>query len=85
MTLFGLKYEKDYFIQPSDNVSFFPGRQANLIVRGINCGVYSLLIKVFGIVSPQVLENFKIKNPVTLAEIYIQSIFEMILNQNIII
>jgi phenylalanyl-tRNA synthetase beta chain len=39
MTLFGLNHEKDYYITASDNVSFFPGRQANLIVRGKNCGV----------------------------------------------
>lgn len=39
MTLFGLKHEKDYYLTASENVSFFPGRQANLIVRGKNCGV----------------------------------------------
>lgn len=39
MTLFGLKHEKDYFIKADENISFFPGRQANLIVRGKNCGV----------------------------------------------
>ena len=44
MTIFGLKHEKDYFIKACDDISFFPGRQANLVVRGKNIGVIFFII-----------------------------------------
>merc|ERR1711976_1092654 len=80
MMKLGLTYndkENGYYIQPSQDVRFFDDRQANLIVRGRNAGI-------FGIIHPKVLKNFNIKTPVSLAEIDIQYIFDLIINGQIL-
>lgn len=56
-----------YCIQPSKEPEFFPGRQAKIICKGLQIGT-------FGIVHPQVLQNFLIPDPCTVLEINIESL-----------
>ena len=65
--------EKNYTIKKSDNEIFFNDRQAEIfILDDIKVGIY-------GIVHPKVIKNFGIKNPVTLCEIDLQLIMDLIL------
>jgi phenylalanyl-tRNA synthetase beta chain len=80
MTKFGLKNgdkTNGYYIEASDEKTFFPDRQANIYVQGRKCGT-------FGIVHPKILKNFGIKNPVSLCDIDIEYIFELIYTQKIL-
>ncbi len=70
-------YEKDnnkkYTIKKSNNPIFFEDRQAEIFIQDdVNIGIY-------GIIHPKVLKNFGIKNPVTLCEIDLQLIMDLIL------
>ena len=65
--------EKNYTIKKSNNEIFFNDRQAEIfILDDIKVGIY-------GIVHPKVIKNFGIKNPVTLCEIDLQLIMDLIL------
>jgi len=65
--------KKRYVIKPSNNPAFFNDRQAEIFIQDdINIGIY-------GIIHPKVLKNFNIKNPVTLCEIDLQTIMDLIL------
>ncbi len=75
MTKLGLTYEdrqNGYYIEPSTEKFLFDDRQANLFIKGVKAGV-------FGIVHPKVLKNFNIKTPVSLAEIDIEYVFDLII------
>ena len=64
--------DKKYTIKKSNNPIFFEDRQAEILIQdNINIGIY-------GIIHPKVLKNFGIKNPVTLCEIDLQLIMDMI-------
>ncbi|XP_022134928.1 phenylalanine--tRNA ligase beta subunit, cytoplasmic [Momordica charantia] len=58
--------ESGYYLKPSDNPEFFPGRQAHVICKGRTIGT-------FGIVHPEVLNNFDIPDPCSFVELSIQS------------
>ena len=65
--------DKSYTIKKSENKIFFEDRQAEIfILDDIKVGIY-------GIVHPKVIKNFGIKNPVTLCEIDLQLIMDLIL------
>jgi phenylalanyl-tRNA synthetase beta chain len=65
--------KKNYCIKPSNNKIFFEDRQAEIfILNGKKIGIY-------GIIHPKVLKNFGIKTPVSLCEIEIQDIMDLIL------
>jgi len=67
------KKESNYNIKKSKNEIFFEDRQAEIfILDDINVGIY-------GIIHPKVIKNFGIKNPVTLCEIDLQLIMDLIL------
>ena len=67
------KKDKHYTIKKSNNEIFFADRQAEIfILDDIKVGIY-------GIVHPKVIKNFGIKNPVTLCEIDLQLIMDLIL------
>jgi phenylalanyl-tRNA synthetase beta chain len=75
-------YEKDknkkYTIKKSNNPIFFEDRQAEIFIQDdVNIGIY-------GIVHPKVLKNFGIKNPVTLCEIDLQTIMDLILKDKLL-
>ena len=75
-------YEKDkdkkYTIKKSNNPLFFEDRQAEILIQDdINIGIY-------GIIHPKVLKNFGIKNPVTLCEIDLQLIMDLILKDKLL-
>ncbi|KAL3845620.1 hypothetical protein ACJIZ3_003023 [Penstemon smallii] len=55
-----------YYIQRSDEPEFLPGRQASIIYKGNQIGT-------FGIVHPQVLDNFDIPDPCSFVEVNIES------------
>ncbi|KAG8389670.1 hypothetical protein BUALT_Bualt01G0003000 [Buddleja alternifolia] len=55
-----------YYIQSSDEPEFLPGRQASIVYKGKQIGA-------FGIVHPQVLDNFDIPDPCSFVEINIES------------
>ena len=59
------KWKEDYSLVPSDNPTFFPKRQAEIIVKGQKVGI-------FGIIHPEVLSNFDIGFPVSALEVDIQ-------------
>ncbi|XP_068634508.1 phenylalanine--tRNA ligase beta subunit, cytoplasmic isoform X2 [Aristolochia californica] len=54
-----------YYIKPSQEPEFFPGRQASIVCRGKQIGT-------FGIVHPEVLEKFDIPDPCSLVELNIE-------------
>ncbi|XP_024972528.1 phenylalanine--tRNA ligase beta subunit, cytoplasmic isoform X2 [Cynara cardunculus var. scolymus] len=56
-----------YYIERSDEPEFLSGRQANLIYKGKRIGT-------FGIVHPQVLENFDIPDPCSFVELNMESL-----------
>lgn len=64
--------QNGYYIEPSFSPTFFEDRQAFLFVKGVKVGI-------FGIVHPLVLKNFNIKIPVSLAEIDIEFIFDLVI------
>lgn len=75
MTKLGLAFEdkvNGYYVEPSTEKFLFDDRQAYLYVKGVKSGV-------FGIVHPKVLKNFNIKTPVSIAEIDIEFIFDLII------
>ena len=84
MIKIGLKFNNDndvmksYTIKPSCDKIFFEDRQAEIYIQnGIKIGI-------FGIVNPIVLKNFGIKNPVSICEIYLQLLFDMIMKGDLL-
>ena len=72
------KTDKRYTIKKSNNLIFFEDRQAEIFIQdNINVGIY-------GIIHPKVLKNFGIKNPVTLCEIDLQTIMDLILKDELL-
>ena len=70
--------KKTYCIKPSNNKIFFEDRQAEIfILDGKKIGIY-------GIVHPKVLKNFGIKTPVSLCEIEIQDIMDLIIKGDLL-
>ena len=70
--------KKSYTIKRSENKIFFDDRQAEIFIQeGIKIGIY-------GIIHPKVLKNFGITNPVTLCEIDLQIIMDLILKGELI-
>ena len=69
---------KKYTIKKSNSPIFFEDRQAEIFIQdNINIGIY-------GIIHPKVLKNFGIKNPVTLCEIDLQLIMDLILKDKLL-
>ncbi|KAL3682275.1 hypothetical protein R1sor_000297 [Riccia sorocarpa] len=54
-----------YYIQPSQEPEYFPGRQANVFYRGAKIGT-------FGIVHPEVLQRFDIPDPCSAMELELE-------------
>ena len=70
--------KKTYCIKPSNNKIFFEDRQAEIfILDGKKVGIYR-------IVHPKVLKNFGIKTPVSLCEIDIQDIMDLIIKGDLL-
>ena len=67
MRKLGLKWNEDYNLSSADDPAFFPKRQAFVNVQGVKVGI-------FGIVHPEVLENFSITFPVSAIELDIELI-----------
>ena len=65
--------EKNYTIKKSNNEIFFNDRQAEIFILD------DFKVGIYGIIHPKVIKNFGIKNPVTLCEIDLQSIMDLIL------
>ena len=69
---------KKYIIKKSYNPLFFEDRQAEIFIQD------NIKIGIYGIIHPKVLKNFGIKNPVTLCEIDLQLIMDMILKGDLL-
>ena len=65
--------KKRYVIKPSNDPSFFEDRQAEIYIQD------DIKVGIYGIIHPKVLKNFNIKNPVTLCQIDLQTIMDLIL------
>ena len=65
--------KKSYTITPSTNPIFFEDRQAKVVIKG------DITIGHFGVVHPKVLKNFGIKNPVSICELDLQLIMDLII------
>ena len=65
--------KKKHLIKPSKNPAFFEDRQAKIFIQD------NIKVGIYGIIHPKVLKNFNIKNPVTLCQIDLQSIMDLIL------
>lgn len=73
----GLTFSKDYQYEPSSDKAFFPDRQASIILRGQNIGI-------IGVINPEVNKNFgKIPYPITITEIDIEYVFDLIKNKQL--
>jgi phenylalanyl-tRNA synthetase beta chain len=57
--------QEGYSIEESQDPSFFPGRQANILLKGKKIGV-------FGIVHPEVLSAFEVRYPASVLEIDVE-------------
>ena len=84
MAKIGLSFNNDknvdnsYTIKPSNNPVFFEDRQAEIFIQdGIKVGIY-------GIVHPNVIKNFGIGYPVTLCEIDLQTIMDLIISEKLL-
>lgn len=75
----GLPWNKPegYTIRESNDKRFFKGRQAEIVIEDRVFGI-------FGIVNPEVLSKFGIPYPVTIVELEIEAIFEMIIKGRIL-
>ena len=69
---------KKYIIKKSYNPLFFEDRQAEIFIQD------NIKIGIYGIIHPKVLKNFGIKNPVTLCEIDLQLIMDIILKGDLL-
>lgn len=58
-------FEGGYTWKQCDSPTFFPGRHADVYVKGKRVGE-------FGIIHPKVLQNFEIPNPVTALELNLE-------------
>ena len=65
--------KKRYVIKPSKDPSFFEDRQAEIYIQN------DIKVGIYGIIHPKVLKNYNIKNPVTLCQIDLQTIMDLIL------
>ena len=65
--------KKRYVIKPSNDPTFFEDRQAEIFIQD------NIKVGIYGIIHPKVLKNFNIKNPVTLCDIDLQTIMDLIL------
>jgi phenylalanyl-tRNA synthetase beta chain len=69
---------KSYTIKKSEYSMFFDDRQADLFIFN------DIKIGAFGVVHPKIIKNFGIKNPVSICEIDIQTVFDHILDGSLI-
>ena len=65
MTKIGAKLGTNFSLKENDgpvNAKYFPGRGADVILEGKVCGS-------IGVLHPEVLKNFELKNPVSCLEL----------------
>lgn len=67
----GFKHGSDYLLEEASDPTFFPGRQARIVLKGLEIGN-------MGIIHPEVLDNFDLMYPVSAFEIDIQKIYSLI-------
>jgi phenylalanyl-tRNA synthetase beta chain len=60
------KNQNYYYLKPSEDLTFFPGRRADIYVNDKKIGI-------MGIIHPEVLSNFRIPLPCSALEICIES------------
>ena len=65
----GLAHKKDYVLRRSADESFFPGFQAEVVVR-------ERVVGILGIIHPEVLANFDLQYPVSALELDFQTLLD---------
>lgn len=68
MTKIGAELGKDFSLEECDNKMFFPGRGASVLLGGIKIGQ-------IGVLHPEVMENFQLKNPVSTFEVDMEPVW----------
>lgn len=68
------KNELGYWIEEAADATFFPGRSAHIFLRYINPEGERKAIQIgsFGVLHPNVLENYELINPTTALEINLE-------------
>ena len=72
MTKIGATLNKDFYLKPhgdDGDAKFFPQRGADVYLSGQNIGS-------IGVLHPEVLKNFELKNPVSVVELDQQPLWE---------
>jgi phenylalanyl-tRNA synthetase beta chain len=72
MTKIGAVLNKDFYLNPhgdGGDAKYFPQRGADVILLGKNIGT-------IGVLHPEVLKNFELKNPVSMLELEFQPVWE---------
>ena len=69
MTKIGAVHNKDYFLKEFEDKKFFPKRSAAVILAGKQIGT-------IGVLHPEVLEHFQLKNPVSCVELDFESVWQ---------
>lgn len=72
MTKIGAIKDKHYFLRehkPDEDKKYFPKRGADVMLKGKKIGT-------IGVLHPEVLKNFELKNPVSVLELDQQPLWE---------
>lgn len=69
MTKIGAELGKDFSLEECDDKMFFPGRGASVILSGAKIGQ-------IGVLHPEVMENFQLKNPVSMFEVDMEPVWQ---------
>lgn len=74
MTKIGAAHNKDYFLKERDYNMYFPKRSATVVLQGKEIGT-------IGVLHPEVLEHFQLKNPVSCLELDFESVWQFFKSQ----
>lgn len=74
MTKIGAVHNKDYFLKECDDRKFFPKRSAAVMLEGKQIGT-------IGVLHPEVMENFQLKNPVSCVELDFEPVWNFFKKQ----
>lgn len=69
MTKIGAVLNKDFNLKECQDPKFFPTRGADVVLAGQKVGT-------IGVLHPEVLENFQLKNPVSVVELDFEPVWE---------
>lgn len=74
MTKIGAVLNQDYYLKECDANMYFPKRSAAVMLQGKQIGT-------IGVLHPEVIENFQLKNPVSCLELDFESVWQFFKSQ----